>query len=113
MRLYVTAVIALALLGGCTTSQFSPSGDSHAAPTSADDVQLLERLPAAGSYELLGVIIVRGVRLSSDERMFEQLKERAAQRGADAVVPQGKIRDQETTDGSETRRLGGYAIRRN
>ena len=108
MRLYVTVLGALFLLCGCASTQFSPSGAVAAAPY-AGEVQVLERLPAKGSYTMLGVVIVRGVDITEDERMFKQLKERAAAQGADAVVLQGPIRVQDTT---ETRRLAGYAIRR-
>ena len=111
MRLYVTILGALWLLGGCANTQFSPTGGVRAVPY-AGEVQVLERLPAVGSYEMLGVLIVRGVRLSSDERMFEQLKERAAAQGADAVVPQSAIRSQKDSAGGEERRLAAYAIRR-
>ena len=109
MRLYVTVLGALFLLFGCASAEFSSSGAVAAAPY-AGEVQVLERLPAKGSYTMLGVVIVRGVEITDDERMFEQLKERAAAQGADAVVPQGPIRIQDTT---ETSRLAGYALRRN
>ena len=109
MKLYVTALVALLVLCGCTTTDFSSSGDSGAAPY-AGEVQVLERLPAKGSYTMLGVLIVRGVNLTSDERMFEQLKERAAAQGANAVVLQGPIIEQENTTGGVDRRLGGFAI---
>ena len=108
MRLYAIVLGALFLLCGCASTQFSPSGETRLAPYPGE-VQVLERLPAKGSYEMLGVFIVRGVNLTSDERMFEQLKERAAAQGADAVVPQGAIRENEI---SQERRLAAYAIRR-
>ncbi|MFT5172034.1 MAG: hypothetical protein ACI8W7_000198 [Gammaproteobacteria bacterium] len=111
MRLYVTALAALLLLGGCTSSQYSPSGDASAARFTGE-VQVLEQLPATGSYEMLGIIIVRGVALTSEGRMFEQLKARAAAQGADAVVPQGPIRSQDNSQGGTDQRLAGYAIRR-
>ena len=111
MRLYATALSALCLLCGCATTDFAPTGDVSAAPYSGE-VKVLERLPATGSYKMLGIVIVRGVALTSDERMFEQLKDRAAAQGADAVVLQGPIRTDENSAGGEDRRLAAYAISR-
>lgn len=95
------------LLAGCASSSFSPSGE-RVFPPHTGPVTVLERLPAAGEYELVGIVTVHGVNLSSDARMFEQLKERAAARGADAVVPQGKIRERA---GGDERVLAAHAIR--
>jgi hypothetical protein len=111
MRLYVTMLTVLGLLCGCASSQFSPRGEVRAPPY-AGEVAVLERLPAEGSYKMLGIIIVRGVTLSSDERMFDQLKERAAAQGADAVVLQAPLRTEDNAHGGENRRLAAYAIRR-
>ena len=111
MRLYVTVLAAFVFFGGCASSQFSPSGDAGGARFTGE-VQVLEQLPAAGSYQMLGIIIVRGVELSSDARMFEQLKTRAADQGADAVVPQSPILEQQNSQGGTDRRLAAYAIRR-
>ncbi len=86
MRLYVSLLLVLGILCGCASSDFSSRGDVSA-PRFSGEVVVLERMPAAGSFEMLGVIIVRGVALTSDSRMFDQLKERAAAQGADAVVP--------------------------
>ena len=109
----IAAFIALvSLLAGCASSNFTASGDEPLPPWEGE-VQVLDRLPPEGTFRLLGVVIVRGVKLTSDERMFDQLKERAADRGADAVVPQGPIRDRPTGDGGTDRALAAYAIRRN
>ena len=111
MRLYVTILAVLGLLCGCASSEFSPRADVRAPPYSGE-VAVLERLPAVGSYKVLGIVIVRGVALSSDARMFDRLKERAAAQGADAVVLQAPLRTEDSADGSENRRLAAYAIRR-
>jgi hypothetical protein len=111
MRVYVTVLAVLVFLGGCSSAQFTPSGSARADPFSGE-VQVLERLPATGTYQMLGVLIVRGVQLTSEAQMFEQLKSRAAERGADAVVPQGPVRSQENSQSGTDRRLAGYAIRR-
>ena len=111
MRLYVTYLTVLGLLCGCASSEFSPRRDVRAPPYSGE-VAVLERMPAVGSYKALGIVIVRGVALSSDERMFDELKERAAAQGADAVVLQAPLRTEDNGDGGENRRLAAYAIRR-
>jgi hypothetical protein len=95
------------LLAGCASSSFSPAGE-RVFPPHTGPVAVLDRLPAAGEYELVGIVTVRGVNLSSDARMLEQLQERAAARGADAVVPQGKIRERA---GGDERVLAAHAIR--
>ena len=99
----------ITVLSGCASSSFERAG-SNTLPPYAGEVALLEGLPAPGSYQLIGVVIVRGVRLTSDKRMYQQLKELAAERGANAVVPQSAIKNRATSDGGEERRLAGYAI---
>ncbi len=106
------ALIACAhLLAGCATSEFRES-QAPKYPPYEGRVELLESRPAPGSYELLGVVMVRGVGFTSDERMYNQLKALAAERGANAVIPQGEIKNRRNTEGGEERRLAGYAIRR-
>ena len=101
----------VALLAACAEDEFRASGlDSF--PPHEGPVQVLAQLPQPGSYDLVGVVVVRGVGFTSDERMFEQLRAMAAERGADAVIPQGPIRNRPKTEGGEERRLAGYAIRR-
>jgi hypothetical protein len=98
---------AVLLLAGCSSAEFEPSGVVAPAPYKGE-VKVLDRLPPDGSYQLVGIVTVRGVNLSSDERMFEQLKARAAEQGADAVVPQGRIRERA---GGDERVLAAHAIR--
>ena len=106
------AIITLVLLlTGCATSSFAPSSGPRLAPWEGE-VTVLTHLPAEGSYRLLGVVTVRGVELTSDERMFDSLKERAAAQGADAVVLQREIRDRPVGKSSDERSLAAYAIRR-
>lgn len=105
--LLAPVLLAVVLGAGCASSSFSPAGSETFAPYDGE-VTVLERLPAAGEYRLIGIVTVHGVNLSSDERMFDQLKERAAARGADAVVPQGKIRERA---GGDQRVLAAHAIR--
>ena len=104
-------VLLVLLLGACADGRFRASGQG-AYPPFPGEVERLEQLPEPGSYELVGVVMVRGATYTSDARMYERLEDVAAQRGADAVVPQSKIKSRPTTGGGEERRLAGYAIRR-
>jgi len=107
-----TAIVSvMLLLTGCASSSFAPNAGTRLAPWEGE-VTVLARLPAEGSYRLLGVVTVKGVALTSDERMFDQLRERAAYQGADAVVLQREIRDRPTSGSSDERSLAAYAIRR-
>jgi len=111
MRVLLLPLASLALLAGCASAGFEASGGERLPPHEGP-VAVLERLPPPGSYRLLGVVTVHGVGLTSDARKLEHLEARAALAGADAVVPQGAIRDRPTADGGEERTLAGYAIRR-
>ena len=112
LYILLLAVLPGALvLGGCASSRFTSSGGEPLAPWRGE-VQVLERLPPEGTYRLVGVVSVSGVALTSDARMFDDLRARAAERGANAVVPQGPIRDRATGGGGEERALAAYAIRR-
>ncbi len=111
LYILLLAVLPGALvLGGCASSRFTSSGGEPLAPWHGE-VQVLERLPPEGTYRLVGVVSVSGVALTSDARMFDDLRALAAERGANAVVPQGPIRDR-ATGGGEERALAAYAIRR-
>lgn len=106
-RLLAAVLFMVLLVSGCASSDFSPAGSETFAPYDGE-VKVLDRLPAAGEYRLVGIVTVHGVNLTSDKRMFEQLQQRAAARGADAVVPQGKIRERA---GGDERVLAAHAIR--
>jgi hypothetical protein len=107
MRSSAFLLAVVLLVTGCASSSFSPAGE-RVFPPHAGPVAVLDRLPASGEYELVGIVTVHGVNLSSDARMLEQLQQRAAARGADAVVPQGKIRERA---GGDERVLAAHAIR--
>jgi hypothetical protein len=112
MRALLHMLVAALLLAGCSETRFTPSAGGQAPAPHQGPVALLEQLPPEGSYRLLGVVKVTGVRLTSDARMYDDLRERAAASGANAVVPQGPIRDRPTRDGGTQRALAGWAIQR-
>ncbi len=105
-----TLAIHLLLLGACTSHSFSSSTTSQY-PVWRGEVQILKQLPVPGSYALIGIVKIEGADMTSDERMFTQMKKRAADKGANAVVPQSKIKNQQLSSGGERRVLAAYAIR--
>ena len=112
MKTLTTMLAALALLAGCASSEFRQSGGGDLPPAHRGKVTILEQLPPPGSYRLLGVVTVRGVELTSDETMYEKLQVLAAEKGANAVVPQSRIKSRPTSEGGEERTLAAYAIYR-
>ena len=105
----VLAVLA-ALLLGCTTVEFNAASDAPSLAPYRGEVKVLRQLPAAGPYRRIGVVLVRGVRITEADSMLEDMKEAAAKRGADTVVLQGKLRSRET-GGGEDKTLAAWAIR--
>ncbi len=112
VKLVAAFILGLSLLltGACTSQSFT---SSRAQQYSAwrGDVKVLKQLPVAGSYVLIGVVRIEGVNLTSDESMYDSMKTQAARRGANAVVPQAKIRSQIISSGGTRRILAAYAIR--
>jgi len=108
MKSAATRVLALSLvlLSGCASESFT-SSTSKQYPPWRGEVTVLEKLPVAGSYDLIGVVTIEGSRITSDDRMYAQMKEQAAARGANAVVPQSKIK---IRTGSKEQILAAYAI---
>lgn len=106
------SILAIVLaLAGCASSQFSSSAGGGARPWRGK-VEVLHYFPPAGTFERIGVVLVRGVGLTSDSEMFQTLKTQAARRGANAVVLQNrKILDGPDGHGGTERRLAGFAIR--
>ncbi len=112
LRGFITLALLLMLgfLSGCASSSFSPS-TSKQYPAWGGKVAVLKQLPAAGKYTLIGIVRVQAPNLSSDERMYRQLKEKAAAQGANAVVPQAKIKTRLVSSGGKQRLLVAYALR--
>ena len=112
MRAVLHTLAMMLVLGACSETRFTPSAGGGASDPYEGRVELLERLPPEGTYRLLGIVKVTGVRITSDSRMYDDLRERAAASGADAVVPQGPVRERPNRDGRTQRALAGWAIRR-
>ncbi len=107
----LVAVLAISLgLSACTSQSFTSSSSKQFSPWTGE-VQLLNKLPLAGTYVLIGVVKIEGSNYTSDDRMHENMKGKAAERGANAVVPQAKIKSQIISSGGTRRILAGYAIR--
>ena len=108
MRLHhlpLTVLLALVLVG-CATGEFRGRSSAPAFPPYKGEVRLLERFPASGTFERLGVVTVKVGVVQYANTLTNKLKKTAAARGANAVVLQGKAR--ETSEGSI---LAGWAIR--
>lgn len=102
--------LALVLLSACASSSFTSSSNRQF-PAWRGEVKVLKQLPPPGRYDLIGIVRIEGPNLASDERMYAQMKSQAAGRGANAVVPQSKIRETELSSGGRQRVLAAYAIR--
>ena len=107
----LVAVLAIGLgLSACTSQSFTSSSSKQFSPWTGD-VQVLKKLPLAGTYVLIGVVKIEGSKYTSDDRMYDNMKAKAAERGADAVVPQAKIKSQIISSGGTRRILAAYALR--
>lgn len=110
-RLFLASV--LMVIGGCTTAEFTPSPGAGAYRAYQGDVQVLDEFPATGTFERLGIVIARGVRLSEKADLLEDLKSEAARRGANAIVLQGDVKTRRSSGGSEEKLLGAFALKVN
>ena len=98
--------LSLVLISACASESFTSSTRKQY-PAWDGEVTVLDKLPVAGSYELIGVVSVEAGVMTSDDRMYTQMKAQAAARGANAVVPQSKIK---TRAVSKQQVLVAYAI---
>jgi hypothetical protein len=107
----LVAVLAISLsLSACTSQSFTSSSSKQFSPWTGD-VQVLKKLPPEGTYVLIGVVKIEGSNYTSDDRLYDNMKAKAAKRGANAVVPQAKIKTQMITSGGTRRILAAYALR--
>ncbi|MDX1514708.1 MAG: hypothetical protein R3174_13300, partial [Gammaproteobacteria bacterium] len=104
--------LLMLLLTGClTNAEFTPVPGADSNRRYEGEVEVLTAFPARGTYENLGIVIVRGVRRSDKEDLIERVKAEAARRGADAVVLQGDVKSRRGASGAEEKSLGAYALK--
>jgi len=101
--------LSLVLLSACASESFT-SSTSKQYPAWRGEVQVLNKLPPPGKYDLIGIVKIEGANITSEARMFKQLKAQAAARGANAVVPQSKIKTSTLSSGDKQQVLVAYAI---
>ena len=73
MRILIV-LAALVFLSSCASSGFNTTAQRKF-PRHEGEVEVLRKLPRNGTYDLVGIVTVKGVALTSDERMFDELKE--------------------------------------
>ncbi len=106
----VALVLPLVLLSACASESFT-SSTSTQYPAWRGEVEVLKQLPAPGKYDLIGIVRIEGANITSEARMFSNMKAQAAARGANAVVPQSKIQTRTLSSGDKQQVLAAYAIR--
>ena len=86
----VLVVILTLLLNACASSTFTPTPSASARVAFDGEVKVLTSYPAEGTYEHLGIVSVTGRTLADEQDLIELMAEIAAQRGANAIIVQGK-----------------------
>lgn len=109
----LAALIFVALLAACASTEFSSAPGSPAFPKYRGEVTLLDGFPEEGSYDSVGIVIARGTERQDKKDLIEVLKSEAAKRGADAIVLQGDIKTRSRGGIYREKLLGAYALRLN
>ncbi len=104
-------VSIILLIGGCANAEYTPTPGAARYTAYGGEVQVLSGFPAEGSFERLGILVAKGVRLSEKEDLIEKLKKEAADRGANAIVLQGDVKIRRGSGGSVEQLLGAFALR--
>lgn len=114
-RLLIVLLVAVLLsVGGCASpAKFQPASGAESFPPYEGEVRILQSLPPSDQYTRVGIVTVEGVLLTKEAEMVSLLKEKAADKGADAVVMQSAMKVIKNSDGSTTRKLAAWAIRLN
>lgn len=81
----MVTILVMATLAGCTTTRFMNIGDTTYPPYDGE-VQVIDVHPEGVEYEVIGIVSVGGPWETSHEQLLQQVKEVAAQHGADAVM---------------------------
>lgn len=112
--LLASLIVAAAAIAGCASpATFQPSSGGQSFPPYEGDVRVLENLPSSDQYTRIGIVKVEGVLLTKEAEMVAKIKDKAADKGANAVVMQSAMKVTKNSDGSTTRRLAAWAIRLN
>ncbi len=106
----LVVLILVLLLSSCASTEFSPYPGAPDYPAYSGELRLLDALPQEGSYDMVGIVIARGVDRTTKQDLIEALKEEAAKRGANAIVLQGDIKLTSRGDSRE-KVLGAYGLR--
>ncbi len=106
----LAALMMLALLGACATTEFNPAPGAPVYPAHQDEVKVLPGFPPEGSYDSVGIVIAYGVDLTDKDDLIEALQSEAAKRGANAIVLQGDVKLRSSRDRNE-KVLGAFALR--
>ena len=102
---------ATAIAGCASPATFQPASVGQSFPPYEGEVTTLENLPPSDQYTLIGIVNVEGVLLTKETEMVAKIKDKAADKGADAVVMQSAMKVVKNSDGSTTRKLAAWAIR--
>ena len=109
VRAALVGLFAVFLLNACASSSFTPTPSATARPAYDGEVTVLRSYPADGTYEHLGIVSVTGRSLDDEESLIELMAEIAAERGANAIIVQGKP-VKVITSGGEQLRMAATAI---
>ena len=77
--------LAALLLVGCTTVEVTRTTKEKFPRTKVAEVQILKTTPAQ-AYDEIGTVAVSGFKIKEASKMHQQLREKAAAVGADAVI---------------------------
>lgn len=104
------ALILVALLSACTSTEFNPTPGAPQYPPHRGEVTVLNKLPQSGNYDSLGVVVAYGPDLSDKNDLIEALQKEAAKRGANAIALQGEIKTRYQRQGNQ-QVLAAFALR--
>ena len=105
------AAVFVVIAACASPAKFQPASGAQSFPPYEGEVKVLQNLPPSGQYTRVGIVTVEGVLLTKEEEMMRLLKDKAADKGADAVVLQSPMKVTKDPDGSTSRKLAAWAIR--
>ena len=95
-------LVAALLLGGCAVLGGDPE---------AEAVEVLEAFPPRDRYQALGVVTAKTHGFFYENTLMGRLKAAAAERGANAIVLQGAVRQMRDARGHASQEAAAWAIR--